>query len=99
MSGSLDKSIIRRYIRKKVAAVRHCYEKALVVDPKLAGRLVLSFQINSDGTVSDVKASGFGNEEVDACVAEQIASIKFPSTNDGSIIKVSYPFNFQPADE
>ncbi len=96
-SGGLDREIIRRYIKKQKLRITHCYEKRLLVDNELAGTLTANFSIGSNGLVIGAKASGMGDDDLQQCVASVVASIHFPSTENGALVNVSYPFTFQPA--
>ncbi|MCP4445550.1 MAG: AgmX/PglI C-terminal domain-containing protein [Myxococcales bacterium] len=97
-NGDLDPSIIRRYVRKKLSRIRYCYEKELVVSPRLSGTVVTQFTISPMGIVQSVKARGLGNPGVESCVSAAIESIQFPKPKDGGYVNVrSYPFTFQPA--
>jgi hypothetical protein len=97
-SGDLSADIIRRYVRRKLARIRHCYEKELLVNGNLSGTVTTQFQISPTGKVQGVSASGFGNTKVESCVAAAIESIQFPKPTDGGYVNVrSYPFTFQPA--
>ncbi|MBL4632492.1 MAG: AgmX/PglI C-terminal domain-containing protein [Kofleriaceae bacterium] len=96
-SGNLDKAIIRRYIRRKLARIRFCYESELVVKPKLRGTVKVQFIINATGGVQGAKAAGMGNAKVEKCVAGAIKSIKFPAPTGGGMVNVTYPFTFSPA--
>jgi len=96
-TGSLDKSIIRRYIRKKLSAVRYCYEKQLMQHPDLDGTVTVKMTINGDGLVIAAAASGMGNQAVEQCVAGAMRSIQFPANSDGGFVQISYPFIFRRA--
>ena len=96
-TGDLDKNIIRRYIRRKLPRIRHCYEKQLLVKPSLSGTVVTQFQISPAGMVQGATAKGIGDGEVEGCVAEAIKSIQFPKPKGGGYVNVRYPFTFQPA--
>lgn len=96
-SGGLDRSIIRRYMKKKKLRIQHCYEKRLLVAPALAGTLTTSFSIAGNGSVIGSRAGGMQDEKLQNCVAEVVATIKFPSTDDSAVVNVRYPFTFQPA--
>ena len=79
-TGDLDKNIIRRYIRRKLPRIRHCYEKQLLVKPDLmAGTVVTQFQISPAGSVQGATAKGMGDQRggVDAWPTA-IKSIQFP---------------------
>jgi hypothetical protein len=96
-TGDLDKNIIRRYIRRKLPRIRHCYEKELLVKPALSGTVVTQFQISPAGSVQGANAKGIGNGNVESCVAAAIKSIQFPKPKGGGYVNVRYPFTFQPA--
>lgn len=87
-----DKSPIRRAIRAEMGRFRACYEKALLKDPKLEGKVVAKFTIDAKGTVNQVTAEGM--PAIDACVAGVIKTIQFPAY--GSVMQISYPFAFAP---
>ncbi|MBT8494149.1 MAG: AgmX/PglI C-terminal domain-containing protein [Deltaproteobacteria bacterium] len=94
--GGPDKAIIRRYIRRKLPRIRHCYEKQLLNNPSLAGTVNTQFLISPVGKVQGVRASGSGNAALDSCVGAAISSIQFPKFN--RVVNVSnYPFTFKPA--
>lgn len=92
--GDLDTNIVRRYLRRKFARIRHCYEKELLVTPRLAGTVVVQFQISPQGLVQAAKALGMSNRNVETCVAAAIASIQFPKPKGGGYVNVRYPFAF-----
>ncbi len=94
--GSLDKNIIRRYVRQRINAIRYCYEKQLVREPTLAGTVTTRFTIQSTGVVSEVTADGLGRPAVESCIAGVIRSIQFPISDGGGLVKVTYPFELKP---
>lgn len=91
---SLDKAAIQRVIRRHTRQARYCYEKALQVDPKLEGKVTLSFTIQTDGAVRDarVKASKLP-QSVSACLIAQAERWRFPKA--ATITQVNYPFVFK----
>jgi hypothetical protein len=93
-TGDLDKEIIRKYIRQKMAQFEYCYQKQLTVNPALAGTVQTNFRISPDGSVVSATASGMSNREVESCVEGVIRSIKFPKPTGGGFVQVSYPFRF-----
>ena len=96
-TGDLDANIIRRYIRRKLPAIRHCYERKLVSDQGLAGTVVTQFQISPMGVVQGASAGGMGDRDVESCVADAVRAIQFPRPKGGGMVNVRYPFIFQPA--
>ncbi|HEX4450933.1 MAG TPA: AgmX/PglI C-terminal domain-containing protein [Kofleriaceae bacterium] len=93
ITGSLDKSLIRRYIRRNLEKVTYCYEKELLARPQLAGTLATRFTIEPDGHATGVAVSGF-DDKVAACVEGVMANIAFPPT-PGERVVVNYPFTFR----
>jgi hypothetical protein len=91
--GSLDKNLIRRYIRRNLEKITYCYEKELIARPQLAGTVATRFTIEPDGHVSGADASGF-DDTVAACVKNVMANIAFPPT-PGERVLVNYPFTFR----
>jgi hypothetical protein len=96
-AGALDKNIIRRFIRRKLPQVRFCYEKELIVQPKLKGIVRTVFVIGPSGKVSSANVQAGIHKTVDLCVAKVIRSIQFPKPKGGGRVRVSYPFSFEPA--
>ena len=99
-AGSLDKTLIRRYLRRRLDSIRYCYEKRLPASPKLAGTVTVHFTVDSAaGRVVAASADGLGDAGVEACVAGVIREIEFPRTEDGGAVQINYPFTFVPAQE
>jgi len=96
-NGELDPNTIRRYIRRKLPAIRHCYERQLVTRQDLAGTVVTQFQISPMGVVQGASAGGMGDRSVESCVADAVRAIQFPKPKGGGMVNVRYPFIFQPA--
>lgn len=88
----LDKSIIRRYVKRATEKIRYCYEKELLANPSLEGTVMSSFVISPTGTVINSKANGV-DDKVSSCVAGVVGSIAFPRPGDA--VQVNYPFNFR----
>ncbi|MBI4815880.1 MAG: TonB family protein [Deltaproteobacteria bacterium] len=99
VSGSLAKDEIGRVIRRSFGRVRSAYEKTLQKNPAAAGKIVVSFTINGDGSVSDVKvvSSTVGDPDLEAELTKIFLSLKFPQPVGGGSVKVSYPVAFAPA--
>ncbi len=94
--GSLSKSVIQRVIRSKLTGIRYCYEKQLIVQPNLKGKVTAKFMIAPTGAVSRVSASGM-TPAVSQCIEKTIQSMQFPPPSGGGIVSVTYPFIFSPA--
>ena len=95
-TADTDKDMIRRYMHRNVTKVTYCYEKQLLVKPKLAGTVTAKFFITPSGKVTNASASGL-DPDVASCIAKFIGEIKFAKPKGGGGIQVSYPFKLRPA--
>jgi hypothetical protein len=95
--GELDKAIIRRYIKRNAQKLQYCYEKELLAKPGISGTVNTKFTIDPKGNVSSSTAKGFGNQNVDTCIAGVLQGIEFPKPKDGKAVDVAYPFTFRPS--
>ena len=97
-AGELDKTIIRRYVKRNLPRVRGCYERALLSNPALSGKVELHFTIAPDGRTSDVSVDGaLDSPAVRACIAEDLAQWEFPAVPDGGNTRVNYPLTLVAA--
>jgi hypothetical protein len=97
-SVGIDKEVIRRYIRMHLSKIEYCYQKQLLVKPALTGTIVVSFNIDAGGRVTQLVARQSLDKDVDKCVLTVLAAIQFPRPAGGGIVNVtSYPFTFRPA--
>ena len=94
--AGLDKNIIRRHVRRKLARIKYCYEKQLLAKPGLSGTVLSKFQITPQGKVLGSTASGI-TPEVSGCVASVLSTIRFPKPKTTTLVQVHYPFNFRPS--
>ena len=95
VTGTLDKAIVRRYIKRNFSKLRYCYEKQLLANPKLQGTLKAEFTIGGNGLVTASTAKGV-DPAVETCFAGVIKAIEFPKPKNGSDVKVAYPFTMRP---
>jgi len=99
-TGRLPREVIRRIVRHNFARYRFCYEKGLIDDPSLHGRVIVRFVIAADGKVSSVErgaATSLPNETVVDCVKRAFRALTFPAP-DGGVVTVTYPIIFSAAD-
>ncbi len=97
LSGSLSQQDIRRVVRKNINAVRFCYEKELIKNPSLSGKVVVKFIIAADGRVQQarIESSTIGNKQVEKCIIYAVRRFKFPKPKGGGVVSVKYPFIFK----
>lgn len=97
-TGVLDANAIAGVVKRRMGAVKSCYEKQLKRNPKLAGKVKLQFTIEESGRVGGVKVvqDTTGDPAVGQCISNAIGRWRFPKPDGGSIT-VAYPFVFTPA--
>lgn len=94
-SGRLSRAQIQKVINEHVAQVQACYEKSLLRDHSLAGKITFDWVIAENGSVSSVRvrASTMSGSAVSTCILQEIRSWTFPTPEGGSVA-VTYPFIF-----
>ena len=92
----LDRAAIKRIVESRRGAFRACYQRVLDRKPGLAGKLVATFVIGSDGRVqrATISDNGLHDDDVADCVTRNLMSLSFPPKPPGGI--VIYPFVFSP---
>lgn len=94
----LDRAQIARVIQQHQTEILYCYESALSSDPKLEGKVAVSFTIDPAGTVAvaGVADSTIGNPAVEACILERLRRWRFPEPRGGGEVVVNFPWLFRP---
>ncbi len=97
--GGLDKEIIRRIIHQHRSRFRYCYEKELIKNPNLQGKVYVKFIIEPNGRVfkSHVSRTTINNDRLEECLVRRIRLLRFPPPKGGGIVEVNYPFIFKPS--
>ena len=95
-SGELPKKVIKRYIARKMGAIKACYQRGLQGNPGLQGKVRVKFLIMPNGQVSGAKiqSSGLKSPKVEKCIVKNIKTWKFPRAKGGGSTRVIYPFVF-----
>lgn len=93
--GSISREEIAKVINAHMQAIRACYEKALLHDPGLTGKLVIEWTIDMSGGVQSfkTKSSSLKNPDVGECILDNLKAWRFPRPTGGTVV-VSYPFVF-----
>lgn len=94
--GALDRALIDAVIKRHMNQIRYCYQRELMKNPALKGKLVIKFVIAKDGSVSSAstKSTTMNNAAVQDCVVGRFLRMQFPEPKGGGIVIVSYPFIF-----
>ncbi|RLB62428.1 MAG: hypothetical protein DRI90_09110 [Deltaproteobacteria bacterium] len=89
---------VAHVVRLNRGRLRACYQRGLVRDATLAGRVVVRFAIDPDGSVTQTSASSsLGDADVVACIVQTFRGLTFPAT-EGGRIDVQYPLVLSPRD-
>lgn len=93
--GNLSKDAIAQEITRYMGNIQNCYEEQIKAKPKLAGKIVVQFIIESSGSVSSSKTqeTTMNDELTEACINHVFQKMKFPPTG-GGIVEVAYPLTF-----
>ncbi|MBQ9395922.1 MAG: energy transducer TonB [Proteobacteria bacterium] len=99
ITGSLNHRLVRKIVLLHENEIRHCYEKALLKDKTLSGKVTTKFTILSNGVVekAEITESTLNNAEIEQCVVDQIETWEFYSIKtwgDGEKTIVEYPYVF-----
>jgi len=98
ISGGLRKEEVQETINHSRTQIRACYQKGLVIKPKLQGRILYSWIIQSNGNVSNVEIKSFTlqSKDVRTCIQQIIRTMKFPVAQNQASTQVLYPFYLAP---
>lgn len=97
VTGNLDKRLVQKVFRMHTGELRACYEKELAKNKDLSGDLTINWNIEPQGTVSNVEImdSTMPNPTMEKCLVSTVKTWKF-SVPDAihDPIQVSYPLSF-----
>ena len=93
--GTIDKDAVAKVINSHLHEVSSCYERALLKESGLAGKIVLEWQITTSGTVgyAKTKSSTMKSAAVESCILIALKGWKFPQAK-GTGVVITYPFMF-----
>jgi outer membrane biosynthesis protein TonB len=91
-----EKAAIGAQIKQNTDDVQRCYAQALERRPTLAGKLVVRFDIGSNGKVIGAAADGIEDRELVSCVVVAVRKWEFDKPQSGGKLRIAYPFKFEP---
>ena len=100
---ALDKQYIQTQMKEVIQPlVKECYEHALLLQPTLAGTLVVRYSIVGDPSVGGLvgeshivdNKSTIADADLRECVQESMYAARFPPPRAGGQVEVEYPFRF-----
>ena len=91
----VDKAMLRRIIRTRLASIQHCYERELQVgNPQVtSGTVKTTFVIDMQGRVTGMRGDADpGVRAITSCVGDIVSGLQVPAMP--GLVQVSYPFTF-----
>ena len=98
VNGAIEKQSIMNSLNVHKSQIKYCYENALKTNPGLAGRVVLRFIIQKDGSIQTVTVarSALGDSAVENCIKIAAKRWKFDKPSDGGFVIVTVAVNLSP---
>jgi len=89
-----DVNSVKKYVSRKKGQIKACYEEQLKSNPDIAGKIEVTWTVQSDGSVTGVSVASntTGNSDLEGCIIRRIKRWKFPEGEDE--FEITYPFNF-----
>ncbi|MEW5847307.1 MAG: AgmX/PglI C-terminal domain-containing protein, partial [Myxococcota bacterium] len=97
--GELSREEISKVINQNMGQIQFCYEKELLKNPGLQGKVVFEWTIKQDGSVSVVrtKVGALPSPAATNCMIDKIKGWQFPKPRGNGVVVVTYPFIFKQA--
>lgn len=102
ISGGIDdrnrsSGAIAATVKQYRSGIKYVYNKELLANPALSGKLVVSFVILPDGSVEspEIRQSNLNWPSLEDAVLKRMRHWKFPKSS-GAPVRVTFPFVFHP---
>lgn len=96
--GNIDRNGIRQVFIRNQRVLQACYERALVSDKGLGGKVMLDFEIGERGRVLSASVSRgkstLYNAGLNNCIVNRLKGWRFPEPPEGVAVQVFYPLAF-----
>jgi len=95
-TGVFDPAVVTAAVRRRMGAMRACYEHALGPNPDLSGKVTVRFTIHEAGNVSGVTAveNTTGSRSLARCVMRSFGTLRFNPGPEGGDVSFRYPMVF-----
>jgi hypothetical protein len=95
VDGEVDSASVAKTIKNSSKAVKRCYDKALLANPTLKGKVSVTIVIGTSGRVEsvDITEDTIKDPEVAKCIKGIVSRLRFPKP-DGGPASVTFPFVF-----
>lgn len=96
-AGRIPPEVIQSAVRSRFDKIEACYQQGLKTSANLSGTMVVKFQIERDGKVSqaEIKKSDISDAAMIRCVTDVFGALTISAPTTG-IVKVVYPLSFAP---
>jgi hypothetical protein len=98
VSGGMSREAVLKVVTAHLDEVRDCYERELLHNPSLTGKIVLEWVIQRDGSVRYAKIA-FTNighsSDLHICIQAQVKTWIFPKPTTNEEVVVSFPLLFE----
>lgn len=97
ISSGFDPAEVERVIGQRYRTFRYCFERELLAHPRLAGRLIVSFQIGAGGSVlsTAIENSTVPGDDVGTCLQRIFKKLTFPDPGKNAPVRVQVPLRFE----
>ncbi len=94
--GGLTQQVVGEYLGRHWSRFKYCYEKGLLRDANMYGKVTVTFTIEADGRVqqAEILQASLEDNNVQQCVLRTVRHIRFPKPRGGGEVIVTYPFLF-----
>jgi hypothetical protein len=88
---------LRDALRLRGASAKGCYNKALLSNSTLQGKLTVAVRVSPSGAAcsASVAADSLGDAAVSSCILQKFRSGSYPKPK-GGCVDVQVPLNFVP---
>ena len=94
--GQISDGEIEKALAKYLQRFQFCYEKALLSDSSLGGKIVVQWTISTSGSGQSPKvlSSQMNNKDLHGCISKVIKEIPFPKPKGGTVqVKKTFAFS------
>lgn len=96
--GGMSREAVLKVVNAHLDEVRDCYERELLHNPGISGKILMEWLIQLDGAVryAKVKFTNIGHSsDLHTCLQAQVVTWDFPRPKGGEEVLVTFPFLFE----
>ena len=96
--GGMSREAVLKVVNSHLDEIQDCYERELLHNPGISGKILMEWLIQLDGTVryAKVKFTNIGrSSDLHTCLQAQVVTWNFPRPKGGQEVLVTFPFLFE----